>query len=132
MKLEKRSTKSLKELAWKLCSEYIRRVEQGICFTCGKQEGEPLLSWKYSQAGHFIHGHNKPTFFLRNNIHSQCPRCNTYLSGNLRVYTLKMIDKYGRKLVNDLDKESKREKIFNRAELIQIITNYQKLLDKLN
>lgn len=125
--LEKKDIRSLKKLAWTLCSEYIRRRDGGICFTCGS-----IRNWKETHAGHFIHGHTKATWLMPENLHCQDPRCNLFLSGNLREYTLRMIDKYGRKKVNDLDKLSKVEHVFNRKELIKWIHYYQKRLEEIN
>ena len=126
MKLEKKTTKSLRGLAWKVCSEYIRRRDKGVCFTCGKED-----DWKKQNAGHFIHGHTKATFFNPKNIHCQCPKCNLYLDGNLRIYTIRMIDTYGMEVVRELDSDSKMGHTHNRKELMTWIRYYKGMLDKL-
>ena len=123
MKLEKKSIKQLKKQAWKLCSEYIRRRDNGCCFTCFVRK-----EWKEMQAGHFIHGNTKLTWLDETNIHCQCSRCNMYLSGNLRVYTLYMIKKYGIKKVETLEKMGKQNHYHKKPELIAIIKHYQKKL----
>ena len=53
----------LRDRAWILCSEYIRKRDKGICFTCG-EPGD--------QAGHFKHGKNCERYFDEYNIHCQC------------------------------------------------------------
>ena len=132
MKLEKKSTKSLKSKAWTLCSEFIRRREADSdgytrCYTCNVKK-----HWKEMQAGHFIHGHTKATFFMPTNIHVQCPRCNTYLSGNLAVYTLRMINEHGKEFVEELMKLSKKEHVHNRKEIIAWINKYTDKLKDTN
>ncbi len=130
MILEKKSFKSLKKLAWTLCSQYIRKRDcpngYGKCFTC-------LNAIEYSNcdAGHYIHGSTKATYFLEENIHGQCKKCNLYLSGNGVVYTIKMIDKYGRKKVDDLFILSKKAHTHTRKELIELILQFQDKLEQI-
>ena len=105
---------------WKLMSELVRREEQGICFTCGKRD-----NWKNCQAGHFKHSSQD---FVRENIHCQCIKCNKWLSGNLSVYTLKLIDKYGIKKVKELDKNSWIPHTYSAKELTKIHNNLKEKL----
>ena len=116
-----------KKAVWKICSEFIRKRDcpngVGRCFTC-------LVTITYSEcdAGHWIHGNTKATWLLEENIHAQCKRCNLYLSGNGTIYTLKMIDLYGREKCDELIKLSKTEHVFNRKELQERLEYYQKKL----
>ena len=48
-KQRKLSKKGLKNKLWKVCSEYIRRRDKGICFTCGRK-----ASGSGYHAGHYI------------------------------------------------------------------------------
>jgi hypothetical protein len=85
-KRRKRSPKAiLFDRVWRKCSEYVRRRDQGVCYTCGDRK-----DWKYQDAGHFIHGKTKPTYFDTRQIKCQCQRCNHFLSGNLGVYGVKL------------------------------------------
>ena len=122
----KKSIKSLKAKAWKLCSEYTRKKEER-CFTCNT-----LVKFEESDAGHFIHGHNKLTFFEPDNLHKQCKRCNLYLSGNGIIYSLRMIDQYGRNRVDELLKLSKNGKVHTRKDILYWIKYYEDAIDKLN
>ena len=124
MKIEKKSIKQLKDQCWKLCSEYIRKREDK-CFTCLSTESN-------CQAGHFIHGHTKLTFFEPDNIHRQCRRCNLYLSGNEVEYTLRMIKKYGLERVEELHKLSKNGKVHTRQDIIKWIKYYQDKIKELS
>lgn len=109
--------------AWKLCSEYIRRRDKGICFTCGNKK-----PWKMQQAGHFIHGKTTPIYFNEYNISSQCVRCNKWLHGNLGIYGVKLIKKYGQKKVDELMAKKDTLHYYTIKELKEIIDKYEKLL----
>ena len=61
--------------------------------------------------GHYQHGltagkddDGKPFVWIEN-LHPQCPGCNTYRGGMLDKYTLYMIDMYGRDFVESLQGE---------------------------
>ena len=61
-------------------------------------------------AGHFQHGltygQDENGFFVwEENLHPQCPGCNTFRGGMLDKYTLYMIDTYGREIVEKLQAE---------------------------
>lgn len=115
-----RSYKALRGQAWDVFSLYIRQRDNFTCFTCGKR-----LDKASSQAGHFIH-RNSLDFDPRA-INTQCVKCNQYLSGNLVVYTLKMIEKYGKETVEELQRLAGQVRKFQRFELEEIITKYKGL-----
>ena len=122
-----RKSHSLKNTqAWKNMSKYVRLLEKGVCFTCGNYH--PIDE---CQAGHFKHS-DTSTFFEEMNVHCQCIKCNQYLSGNLSVYALRMIDKYGLEAVRDLDKRSNEyKKRPSKLELKQISLYYKNKLKNL-
>ena len=81
-----------KRAAWREFSRWTR-ARDPKCVTCGAPT---------TQAGHYVHNvSNTKLHFDPRNVHGQDARCNLYLSGNLNVYTLFMIDKYGRELVEE-------------------------------
>jgi hypothetical protein len=85
---------------WKKFSEYIRRRDGGVCFTCGRRG-----DWKYMHAGHFLHGGTTQAWGLdydERNVNCQCVECNTFKSGNRKVYQEKLIRKYGEQIVDEL------------------------------
>ena len=124
-KIKHTSLKSLKKKAWKLQSEYIRKFEKGICYTCGVHK-----PWKECHAGHYIHGNWMD--FAPMNIHCQCPRCNTYLSGNLGVYAERLMADYGIDAVENLRAWSiiNKDKKYNIFELEDLIKTYTELLEE--
>ncbi len=119
--------KTLQNKAWKLCSEYIRRRDGGKCFTCGIQR-----DIKEMHAGHFRHGKTTPLYYNETNVHCQCPKCNTYLSGNRDIYLRNIQLKYGIEHGDWLIKESRKVHRYKRKELEDIIEYYTDALDKLS
>ena len=121
-KIKHLSLKSLRKLAWRLQSEYIRRSAKGICFICGDKR-----SWKSQQAGHYIHLNSLD--FDPINIHCSCVRCNKWLSGNLGVYAERLIAEYGEEAIIALRQRANQVKKFTISELKDLIDNYTTRLE---
>jgi hypothetical protein len=117
------SLKSLRKKAWALQSEYVRRSENGICYTCGSHN-----EWKNTQCGHYIHG-NWMDFILMN-LHCQCIGCNHFKSGNGTIYAERMIAEYGEQAVAELRtwSQQNKNKKYNIFELEELIAKYKALL----
>ena len=89
------------------------------CVTCGKVD-----HYKNMQGGHYLDRRHSATRLLEENIHPQCPACNGFgmKFGNAKqVYTLYMIDMYGRDGVENLIQESKKTIKWVRSDLIELI-----------
>ncbi len=110
--------RKLFDKAWKLTSEYVRQRDDGVCFTCGVKK-----HWKEMHAGHFRHGKTTPIYFDLKNVHCQCPKCNTFLSGNRDIYLRNIQKKYGIKTGDTLIKESHKTHYYKITELEKIIDN---------
>lgn len=116
--MKTRTLSSAKKATWKVFSEYIRRRDGGVCFTCGKKD-----HYKNQNAGHFIH--KDCLDYNEININCQCVHCNKYLSGNLGIYAIKLIDKYGKKKIKDLEKEGHQVRKFTIQELDDLKAFYK-------
>ena len=91
-KKAKRSPKDiLRDNAWKTFSLWIRNRDKK-CITCG--------STKTLQAGHFWHA---CLDFDEININTQCSGCNHYKSGNLAIYAIYLLNKYGKRKFDALE-----------------------------
>ena len=123
-KIKHINLKSLRKKARKLFSEYTRKSEKGICFTCGRQH-----NWKETDCGHYIH-RNCLDFDPIGN-HCQCTYCNRFLHGNLGIYAERLIAEYGEQAIIDLRQRANKEKKFTILELKELITKYQTLLTQL-
>lgn len=103
----------LHKKAWGVFSKWIRKRDNNICFTCGKEA---------NQAGHYIHG--DAVDFVEENIHAQCVRCNMYLSGNLGIYGEKLVRSIGQDRIDEI-RLQKNTKKYTRDELEEIIRKYE-------
>lgn len=132
MKLQKKETfKKLKARAWRMFSEYIRRLGavdgKNSCVTCGV-----VKPWKELQAGHFIDGRHNAVLFNHLITYPQCVRCNIWLHGNKIQFTLFMQRKFGELEVAKLLSESRKIVKFDRYDLESIIKNLNDNLEELN
>lgn len=110
--------------AWRLFSEYVRRKDNGVCYTCSKVD-----HWTRMDAGHFIH--KNCLDFDPRNVHSQCTRCNRFLHGNLGNYAIRLTKEYGLDVVEELTLLGHQIRKFNRGELEHIIDSYQTVLKEM-
>ena len=85
-------------------SKYIRtRDAQGsqiYCITCDKPY--PAFGVGCAQAGHFIPGRHSAVLYDERNAHGQCYNCNINLKGNWVKYEVKMLEKYGQEVIDEL------------------------------
>jgi len=126
----KSKKKRLKEKAWKLFSEYIRRrdAEAGYvcCVTCGKRD-----EWKRMQAGHFISGRNLSILFEPDCVHPQCRGCNLYGHGRQKEYYLFMRERYGLKRIDSLYIQANTVKKYTESDYEELIESLKGKLLKM-
>jgi len=91
-----------KKRFWKVFSEYIRRRDRGQCFTCSTRK-----DYKEMDAGHYIPAGvcqlAPALYFSEKNVHCQCTACNRFKHGNLSVYAINLVRKYGPNILTELD-----------------------------
>lgn len=113
-KTRKKSSSSPLSREIKLCdlafSKYIRLLDcppNGIvkCFTC---EYQAYYQKAGIQCGHFISRGSKTTRWMRLNCEKQCIQCNEHLSGNLKVFEQRLIEKHGKGIIEYLKAESNK------------------------
>lgn len=83
----------LKDRAWDTFSLWIRTRDGFKCVTCGS-------TTQQMNAGHFWHG---VLDFDEENINCQCVHCNKWLSGNLAVYSVYLLQKIGKEKFDALN-----------------------------
>ena len=95
----------------------------GQCFTCGI-----IRDPKYMACGHYKHTARMmhPLDFNEKNNHCQCPDCNSYNNGESDLYKLKMIEKYGPEILEEIDLWFWVKQDYKRAELDDIYQKYKK------
>jgi hypothetical protein len=129
-KKTKRKTKKspLRSLTAKLdrvFSEFIRRRDADRygyveCCTCTTKK-----HWKNMHAGHFVGREARNTRWEEQNVHGQCPGCNTFHEGRKPEYTIFLINKYGPDIIERLVLAGKQVKKWSPIELEDLIHYYQ-------
>lgn len=118
-------TSQLKKKLWHVFSQYIRKRDGGVCFTCGATG----LSGSNYHGGHFIKRSvgGLALYFNEDNVHGQCLRCNLWLDGNQYEYGKKL----GEEKVQELYKiKNQIIKDFPYLEKIEYYKNKIKELDE--
>lgn len=131
---KKTKNKTIKRKLWNLYSK-VRRKEDAIkrgdgervpCVTCGKQD-----HWKNMHAGHYIHGKTKETWITDENIHNQCPTCNTYKGGQLDEYYIFIVSEYGQEKADYLRSKRAGLKLWKTPEMELIYQDLAQRADSL-
>jgi hypothetical protein len=118
------SVKYLKKRAWVIFSRYIRQKGMNSygmnqCYICGA-----FKHWKEMHACHFFHGRLD---FSEDNIHVGCPQCNTFKSGNLAPYAIRLVDELGEERFKALKREAETT-TYTADNLKEIIAKYSPLI----
>jgi len=122
----------LKNKAWRLMSEWVRRKNanhSGLvrCVTCSSWH-----PWKEIHAGHFYHA-GKLNFvsYDARNINPQCPRCNYYgARGEASIsYTLFIQDTYGREAIDALKAKKSQSPPMLISDLEEVIAKLEGRLE---
>jgi hypothetical protein len=124
-KKKKIPIKRLKKKLWKLVSEYIRKRDKNICFTCGRYaDGSGF------HAGHYIPSSICGSFLRYNekNINGQCFRCNIHLGGYGARYHQRMVQVYGQETVDELWKLKEINIPWKEADYLKAIEYYKNLI----
>lgn len=118
-KNKEQSISQLKKRADAVFSIWIRNRDSGICFTCGVQK--PVAQM---QNGHYVSRAHNSLRYDERNCHCQCVSCNVFRHGNMDTYALRLQEKYGPTILQDLDREKKKIKQLTKEELHAIINQY--------
>ncbi|KKL81010.1 hypothetical protein LCGC14_1999020 [marine sediment metagenome] len=121
-KKRKKTISKIKKKADKVFSEYIRKRDKNICFTCNK-EG--------NQAGHYISRRYNNTRYNDVNVHCQCVSCNIFKHGASDVYALRLQQKYSYEVLHYLNIEKNILKQWTIPELEGIVKCYQEKIRNL-
>jgi intein/homing endonuclease len=107
-------------------NKFIRERDAGQpCISCGTSSGCKV------NAGHFLSVGAAPHLrFNEQNVHLQCEKCNSYLSGNIAKYRPRLIAKIGLEAVEALESNNTPAK-WSIDELKQIKVHYVAKLKEL-
>ena len=81
------------------------------------------MHWKESDCGHYMGRKNLSTRWEPDNANPQCRNCNSWLSGNIEVYT----ERLGIELAEELEIEAKKTIKWDNHELEQMLELYKKI-----
>lgn len=129
---KKPTLKSLKNKAWKVVSEYVRRrhADEGgftSCYTCGSP-----IHWKYeAQAGHSIPGRSNAVLLDVDICRAQCRRCNVFMGGRYEIFTAKLIRENGLEWFEEKLTRAREVVKLSREDLEQTIQGFKKKLEEL-
>lgn len=120
MKAELETVQDLVKAAQLVFNKYIReRDKDELCISC-KQKPKKV------NAGHFWNANNHWNVrFDDDNVHVQCERCNSYLSGNLLEYRTNLLNKIGAERFNQLEARARVTRKFTKDELKELIKKYK-------
>lgn len=104
-------------------SIFIRQRDKGICFTCGDTKW-----WKYQQNGHYVSRTHMSLRYDEKNCNCQCMGCNVFRHGNMDMYALALIKKYGVGILEELNKKKNTIRKWTVAEMLGEIDRYKKLI----
>ncbi|HUV00529.1 MAG TPA: recombination protein NinG [Bacteroidales bacterium] len=115
----------------KAFSEFIRLRDSNVnghgkCISCGK-----VLHWKNAHCGHYISRRKYAVRYNEKNCNLQCVSCNTFQEGNPAGYTLGLVRKYGKDIINDLLMASKLPTKWTQWELDELTKFYKSEVKKL-
>jgi len=117
--------KKLKKRLDEVFSLYIRlRDKNKVCISCGKKSDN-------KEAGHF---YSRSVLSLRwdgDNVNGQCVYCNQNLKGNLPGYENGIIQRYGRGVLDRLERTSSMQVKFKIFELSDMIDIYEEKIKKI-
>jgi hypothetical protein len=129
---KKQTLSSLKKKCWKVFSEWIRRKDADAggtvcCYTCGK-----LMFWKEAHAGHAIPGRHNAVLFDPDIVRVQCPVDNIWKGGAYHIFATKLIRENGIDWWESKLEGAKQVVKYTRADLEDLIKNYQRKLKELD
>jgi hypothetical protein len=121
MKADLETVQDIVKAAQMVFNKYIReRDKDELCISC-KQIPKKV------NAGHFWNANNHWNVrFDEDNVHVQCERCNSFLSGNLLEYRTNLLTKIGAERFNQLEARARVTRKFTKDELKELIKKYKK------
>jgi hypothetical protein len=126
MKADLKTVQDIVKAAQMVFNKYIReRDKDELCISC-KQIPKKV------NAGHFFNANNHWNVrFDEDNVHLQCERCNSFLSGNLLEYRTNLLTKIGAERFNQLEARARVTRKFTKDELKELIKKYKKKYNEL-
>lgn len=119
-------------LAWykdeldRVFSIYIRIRDDGVCFTCNNEK-----HWRNQQNGHYVSRSYLSLRFDEQNCNCQCAGCNIFKKGNMDEYAIRLTRKYGKQILDKLNKKKYKIVKYDIPWYIRMIKKYEKKTEAL-
>lgn len=125
-----KSLEQLKEIAQDAFNAWVRKrdAKDGhfVCISCNEPK-----SLRQMDAGHYYsRGNHSYLRYNENNVHGQCRKCNSFLSGHLIPYRENLIKKIGLDKVEELDAWRNATMHWDKMQVIGIIQLYREKIKK--
>jgi hypothetical protein len=126
MKADLETVQDIVKAAQMVFNKYIRKRDKDeLCISCKQKP-------KKENAGHFYNANNHWNVrFDEDNVHLQCERCNSFLSGNLIEYRANLIEKIGQERFDQLEERARVTRKFTKDELKELIKKYKEMYNQL-
>lgn len=131
MKTKKKTRGQLVKVLDSRFSKYIRLLYSDKKWLCKCVTCWTVDHFKKMQNWHFITRANHKYRRDEKNCHVQCMRCNIYLSGNYKSYTLYMINRYWFEWVTEITNEANKPYPIKGYEIEEIIQHYKWEVERL-
>jgi hypothetical protein len=127
----KTSLPKLKKKLDAVFSQYIRLRDSDSsgffsCITCGER-----VFWKNGQNCHYRPRNKLALRFDETNCNAGCASCNLWDRDHIQKYTLAIQDKYGDRVLAELDKKLREKITYKRADYEDMIQKYTALRDEM-
>jgi hypothetical protein len=126
-----KSTGKLKKDLDSIFSKYIRlRDSNGSgcfkCITCSD-----IIEWKYGHNCHYWSRNILSTRYDEENCNAGCRDCNVFDKSHNTKYAIALLDKYGDKILRQLDKKRRVKIILKKVDYLEKIDYYKKEVKEL-
>lgn len=121
-------TDILRGMLWGVFSKYIKHRDKGKCISCGQ-----IKTYEELNAGHYapVGGTSVDLWFNEFNVNGECERCNAWDEFHLIPMRINLIEKWGRKIVVDIEEKKSRglSSKWEESKYVELIKYYLKLLE---
>lgn len=129
---KKPSVKTLKRKLDDIFSIYIRKRDANVsgfcrCISCGA-----VHHWKEVDCGHYVNRSHMGTRYSERNCNAQCRKCNRFDEGNNIGYTRGLINKYGVKILAELEVKKHTYTSMSPFDYEILINHYREEIKKLD
>lgn len=130
-KAKRLTVPKLKEKLDRIFSVYIRLRDSDNKGYCRCISCSSIHQWKEVDCGHYVNRSHMSTRYSERNCNAQCRKCNRFDEGNNIGYTRGLINKYGIKVISELDVKKHSVSHMTAFDYEILIDHYNKEVERL-